>query len=344
MADCAGLSPSTPSPARWVFGALERISAGESVSHDELASQYTPEFLEAFTPEQMLDHYRDVAPIAAEVATFQPEFLVERGTAIGIVTTLRDGRRYRWEFGIEAERVCMQVLARGPLPDYSDRVVHGPTAEVLVRDYPDVGPTSDQLLLLHSFGADVGSWDLVAPYIKDAATVHAVDLRGHGRADLRHGYSVQGCLEDIATATRDLASSDLILAGHSLGGYVALEYAARTHCRGLITFDGPACLRRTDTEDEIAATPEPLRSVLAEHVETDYGDLIAGMTTPALFVLVRGTPERPEPPDAIEQREQLADCAIKHGHAVRWVEEEHGFAESRPELTGRVINEFLATL
>ncbi len=345
MADRAVLSPSTPAPVRWVFGVLERIAAGESVSGDELASHYTSEFLEAYTPEQMLDHYRQVAPIAAAVATFHPEFLVERGTAIGIVTTLRDGRRHRWEFGIEGDRLCMQVLARGPLPGYSNRVIQGRTAEVVVRDYHSkVGSMRKHLLLLHAFGADVGSWDLVAPYINDSATVHAMDLRGHGRADLRHGYSVQGCREDIAAATRDVASRDLIVAGHSLGGYVALEYAARTPCRGLITLDGPGCLRRNDTEEEIAATPEPLRSVLAEHARTDYGHLIAGMTTPALFVLIRGTPERPEPREAIEQRERLADCAAKHGHAVRWVEDEHGFAESRPELTGRIVNEFLATL
>ncbi|MEQ4204008.1 alpha/beta hydrolase [Actinopolymorpha sp. B17G11] len=344
MAEYAALSPSTPAPARWVFQALERIQAGGSVSHDELASHYTPEFLEAFTPEQMLAHYREVAPIAADVATFQPEFLVERGTAIGIVTTLRDGRRYRWEFGLEADRLCMQVLARGPLPAYTDRVIQGPTAEVLVRDYTDVGSVPEHILLLHAFGADVGSWDLVAPYVKDAATVHALDLRGHGRADLRHGYSIQGSLEDTTAATRDLASSDLIVAGHSLGGYVALEYAARTPCRGLITFDGPERLRRNDTEEEIAATSEPLRSVLAEHAKTDYGQLIAGMTTPALFVLIRGTPDRPEPHEAIEQRERLADCAIKYGHTVRWVEADHGFAESQPELTGHIINDFLTTL
>jgi hypothetical protein len=213
-----------------------------------------------------------------------------------------------------------------------------------VRDYSRVGSTSGNLLLLHAYGADVGSWDMATTYIKEAATVHALGLRGHGRADLRHGYSIQGCLEDICTATRDVARSDLILAGHSLGGWVALESAARTPCRGLITLDGPERLRRTDTEQEIAATAEPLKSVLADHANTDYGDLIAGLTTPALFVLIRGTPEQPESQEAIKQREQLADCAIKHGHTVRWIEEEHSFAESRPELSGRIINEFLANL
>lgn len=343
MTQSVALDAPMPAPFRWVFKALERIHAGEFVSEEEVATHYAPWFLESFGPEQILAALRGAAPIAAEIVMLEPEFIAERGTAMGLASSHRNGSRYRWEFDIESDRLCLQVLARGPLPEYCDRVIASPAAEVQVRDYTDVGSGSEHILLLHSFGADVGSWDMMVPHVRDVATVRALDLRGHGRSDLRHGYSVEGCLEDIEAATRDVAG-DFVIAGHSLGGYVGLEYAARSPCRALITFDGPVSLRRNDTAEEIEAAPEPLRSVLAEHADTDHADLIAGLTTPALFVLVRGTLDNPEPDDAIQQRHHLADCAIRNGHAVRWVDAEHSFPSNRPELAAQIITEFLKTL
>lgn len=343
MVECE-LSSSIPLSVRWVFQTLERIAAGETVSLVALSAQYAPDLLDSVGAERILASLHDSAPVAAQMLKLEPEFVVPRGTVIGLVSSQSDGRRYRWEFDIESDRICMQMLAKGPLPEYRDRVIAGPNARVLVRDYRTIGPVSAHVLLLHSYGADVGCWDMVVPHIDDGVAVRALDIRGHGRSDLHYGYRLNGCIEDIAVATKDVPAAELIVVGHSLGGYVAVEYAARTPCRALIAFDGPTSVRRDDTKEEIAAAPEPLRSVLAEHADIDYGRLVADLTTPSLFVFSCGHAEQPEPDNTITKRQELAARTTKHGHTVRWVDAGHSFAVDQPELSAQMINDFLAAL
>ena len=336
------LRPSIPAQVGWVFRVLDRIAAGESIPCAEIAEHYVPWFLDNVSPEQILTNLCGASAVASSMVALDPEFLLQRGTAIGLVSTHRDGRRYRWEFDIESDRLCLQVLARGPLPEYRDHTIEGPNARLLVRDYPSETSGPVHVLLLHSFGADVGCWDLVAKHLASTARLRALDLRGHGRSDPQYGYSLQGCLDDIAAATGDVASRDLVLVGHSLGGYVALEYAARRPCRAVITLDGPASMQRSDTEEEIAATPEPLHSVLAEHAHTDYGRLIADLTTPALIGLVQDSAGQPS--DDETERQQLAAWAIQHGHSVRWLDIPHGAITDDAEPTARLISDFLTTV
>lgn len=338
-----GCGRSVPSPVRWVFQVLDRIVAGDSVTADEVARHYAPAFLEDVPVEKIVADFRDVAPIASQIVSLDPEFVVPRGTMLGVVSSQRDGCRYRWEFDIDDDRIERQILAKGPLPDYRDRVIDASDAQILARDYAVTGGGAEHILLLHSFGAEVGCWDMVVPHLKGAATVRGIDLRGHGRSDARHGYSLCGCLDDIAAATSDIDNSELTLVGHSLGGYVAVEYAARTSCRAVIALDGPATRRRNDTPEDIAATPEPLRSVLAEHADTDYGEMIAGSDTPTLLVLARGSADRPEPDEAIQQRQQLARYVIEHGHSVRWVDTDHGILTEETGPAAPLINQFLST-
>lgn len=339
--------PETPAAGqvRWVFQTLERIHAGESIPYDEVASHFAPQFLQACPPEQILAGYRDVAPVAARIAMLGLEFDrdFEEDRAQSLIATLDDGSRCRWWFNVEAARPhrIQGQLWTGPLPAYTDDVIAGQEADVLVRTYDDTGSGPGHVLLLHPFGADVGCWDMVVPRIDNPATVRALDLRGHGRSDARHGYSAQGCFADIAAATRG-QSRDLVLVGHSLGGWVGLEYVARTPCRALITFDGPAGLALGQSEDDIAAAPEPLKSVYTDHNATDVARLIADLTTPALFVLCREHHERSA--DQLRTRQQLADHATRHGHTVRWVDAGHGFAVDQPELSGQIITDYLATL
>lgn len=331
---------------QWVFQTLERIHAGESIPPDEVASHFAPEFLKACPPEQILAGYRDVAPAAAQIAMLRVEFDrdFEEDRSRSLVATLDDGSRSRWWFNVEADpphRILGQLWT-GPLPASTDQVIAGQEADVLVRTYDDTGSGSGHILLLHPFGADVGCWDMVVPRIDHPATVRALDLRGHGRSDAHHGYSARGCFADIATATHGMPSSDLVLVGHSLGGWVALEYAARTPCRALITFDGPAGLTLGLSEDDIAAAPEPLKSVYADHNTTDVASIVADLTTPALFVLCREHHEQVA--DQMRTRQQLAEHATRHGHTVRWVDAGHGFAVEQPELSGQIITDFLATI
>lgn len=339
----AGVETPMAAQARWVFRTLERINAGESVPSEELVSHFAARFLEAVPPERMLAAYRDIAPVAAQISGVETEF--ERDTSISLVTTLGDGGRYRWEFDVEPEPphcIATQVWT-GPLAAYTDRLIKGPDADVLVRDYTDTGPGPEQVLLLHCAGGHVGAWDTVVPNITASATVHAIDLRGHGRADARHPYTTRGCLDDIAAATGDISPGQLILAGHSLGGHVGLEHAVRIPCRGFIALDGPAYLRHDVPAEDIAASPEPAKSIHADLNNQDVSGLIRDLTTPALFILCKGSSDWD--PEWVEGRHELAEHATRHGHRVQWIDiADHNFGWNMPELTGQLITDFLATL
>ena len=87
------------------------------------------------------------------------------------------------------------------------------------------GPT---LVFLHGLGMTAHTWDACADHLDDRFSVVAVDLPGHGDSP---------CPDDPAAFTRDAALADIddvlatldappILIGHSLGGYLALAYAA----------------------------------------------------------------------------------------------------------------------
>ncbi len=107
----------------------------------------------------------------------------------------------------------------------------------------DWGGHGDWLVLLHGLASQAHIWDLVAPRLSDSFHVIAIDQRGHGLSDKPdRGY-------DFATITFDLdailqalipSRDQAVLAGHSWGGNVALQYAVDHPDRvsGLILIDG----------------------------------------------------------------------------------------------------------
>lgn len=93
----------------------------------------------------------------------------------------------------------------------------------------DLGGTGAPLLLLHGMGANTHWWDPVVPHLKGFRAV-ALDLRGHGDsgwAKTAAGYGIDNMTRDVAAAAKALGWDRFLLAGHSMGGRVALAYAAK---------------------------------------------------------------------------------------------------------------------
>jgi len=83
------------------------------------------------------------------------------------------------------------------------------------------------IVLLHGLASSAHIWDRVAPYLRGARIV-ALDQRGHGlTAKPDDGYTLAAFAEDLAAFVNALALEHPIIIGHSMGGNVALEYAAR---------------------------------------------------------------------------------------------------------------------
>jgi pimeloyl-ACP methyl ester carboxylesterase len=93
------------------------------------------------------------------------------------------------------------------------------------------------LVLLHGGGANAHWWDHLAPAFAERFHVVALDFRGHGDSDHPAALEVGGFARDLEALLEHLAAErpvarepglrEPILIGHSMGGHIALDFAAR---------------------------------------------------------------------------------------------------------------------
>jgi 3-oxoadipate enol-lactonase len=85
-----------------------------------------------------------------------------------------------------------------------------------------------RLALLHSLAMRADFWDGVAARLAAEVEVLAIDCRGHGRSDKPSGpYRVELFADDLAEVFDSLGWQSASVAGASMGGCVALAFAAR---------------------------------------------------------------------------------------------------------------------
>jgi len=82
------------------------------------------------------------------------------------------------------------------------------------------------LVLLHGYPLDHHLWDDVVPLLVDTFDVIVPDLRGFGESTtLDNPYTMDDFASDIAGLLDQLNIKTTAIAGHSMGGYVALAFA-----------------------------------------------------------------------------------------------------------------------
>lgn len=90
-------------------------------------------------------------------------------------------------------------------------------------------PNTAPLLLLHGLASAAAIWEMTAPALAAERRVVALDQRGHGLSDKPDdGYDFATIVSDDIGAAEALGLGErFAVAGHSWGGNVALEVAAR---------------------------------------------------------------------------------------------------------------------
>lgn len=90
------------------------------------------------------------------------------------------------------------------------------------------GAGKPPLLLIHGGMQTAHTWDLIAAVMSRRFHVAAIDLRGHGDSDWSpdHDYTLAAYRRDLSGLVEHMGWDKLILAGVSLGGLAALDYAA----------------------------------------------------------------------------------------------------------------------
>ncbi len=104
--------------------------------------------------------------------------------------------------------------------------------QISYADYGGEGPT---LVLVHGLGGCHLNWMPSAHMLAKHARVLAVDLVGFGRsasAGRGHGMEAQSAM--LTRFVREVAGSDAVLVGNSMGGLVTLMTAAQTRVGGLV--------------------------------------------------------------------------------------------------------------
>ncbi len=90
--------------------------------------------------------------------------------------------------------------------------------------YDDTGGPGPPLVLLHGFPLDRTSWDAQLPALAGTRVIR-VDLRGCGESEPSDGPALMEALAgDVAGVLDALQVERAALAGHSIGGYVALAF------------------------------------------------------------------------------------------------------------------------
>jgi len=109
------------------------------------------------------------------------------------------------------------------------------------RQYGSQHADGPPIVLLHGVASNAKIWIMVGPRLGERYRVFALDQRGHGETDKPDsGYDTPTVVGDLVAFIEALGIERPVIAGHSWGGNVALEYAAtyQDALRGLVLVDG----------------------------------------------------------------------------------------------------------
>ncbi|MFJ2414192.1 alpha/beta fold hydrolase [Streptomyces brevispora] len=100
--------------------------------------------------------------------------------------------------------------------------------ELAAVRWPAADPDAPVVVALHGITANALSWGPVARLLAGRVTLIAPDLRGRaGSSGLPGPYGIAGHTDDIAALTEALGLDRVVLAGHSMGAFVAALAAVR---------------------------------------------------------------------------------------------------------------------
>ena len=177
-----------------------------------------------------------------------------------------------------------------------------PTASAngITMNYTDTGGSGTPVVLLHAFPFNSAMWEPQVESLGDKFRLIAPDLKGFGETDAPEGedaYSMDGYADDVKALVDSLGLERFVLAGLSMGGYIALAYMRKYA-------DGVTGLVLADTRAE-ADPPEGIekRSNQQKQVLQDGTSGLVEVLTGAL--LAEST--RANKPDVVKKVQAAMD-------------------------------------
>lgn len=133
-------------------------------------------------------------------------------------------------------------------------------------NYIDVGKGEITLVFLHYFGGSSNSWSEVIGELSHKFRCIAIDLPGFGNSQRKtNRLSVSYCSNEVARVIHSLKLKQYVLIGHSMGGKIALSFAAMQ----------PSGLTSLVLVAPSAPTPEPMADIERMQLLNAFGDKCA---------------------------------------------------------------------
>lgn len=137
------------------------------------------------------------------------------------------------------------------------------------------------LVLIHGFPHDHHLWDDQLGPLSEVADVMAIDLPGFGsRADAPAILTMEACADDVKEQMDKRGIQQAVIAGLSMGGYVAMAFAERHAARlsGLILSNTRA---NADPPEGIEARKATARDAMERGMSVIARGMLPKMLTPA---------------------------------------------------------------
>jgi pimeloyl-ACP methyl ester carboxylesterase len=119
--------------------------------------------------------------------------------------------------------------------------IPGPAGRIHVDDG---GKGNPAVVFLHSFSGSSDHWANQLTHLRPTHRAVAFDLRAHGRSEKPthiDELTIDRMADDLAAVVNKLGLVDFVLVGHSIGGAIAIDYAAGHPDRvaGLVVVGAP---------------------------------------------------------------------------------------------------------
>jgi lipase len=146
------------------------------------------------------------------------------------------------------------------------------------------GRGPDPVICLHGITAQHRAFNAAARYLETSCGIVGVDLRGRGDSDKpESGYGLEAHAADVVRVLDHLGLQSAVLAGHSMGGFVALKTALMfpERVRAIVLLDG-GWPRAESTPEEL--TEEKQEAALEEGLARAFERLDMTFESPDAYL------------------------------------------------------------
>jgi lipase len=148
------------------------------------------------------------------------------------------------------------------------------------------GRGPDPVICLHGITAQHRAFNAAARYLETSRCIVGVDLRGRGDSDKpESGYSLEAHAADVVRVLDHLGLKSAVLAGHSMGGFVALKTALMfpERVRAIVLLDG-GWPRLESTSEELTEEERQEAAALEEGLARAFKRLDMTFESPEAYL------------------------------------------------------------